>query len=194
MLEEMIILASYGYGSSIGDVFFTLEQNGFFSLVLPFLLLFALVYGILKRTKIFKENNAVNGIIALSVGLMALQFNFVTVFFAELFPRVGIALSIILAIMIIIGLFADPDSKGVTYGMLAVSVIIIIIVLLNTSDALGWQAGSWWTSGGWVTAAIWVGVVVLVIVIVTSGSNGGSDSSAGGGNSPFARSLRGGGN
>ena len=95
-----VMLASHGffgggyYGGSIGNVLAYWEQAGFFSYVLPFLLIFALVYGILTRTQIFKDNRAVNGILALTVGLLALQFDFVPVFFSEIFPRLGVALAL----------------------------------------------------------------------------------------------------
>ena len=62
------------------------------------MLIFALVFGILIKTQIFKDNKAVNGIIALAVAFMALQFDFVPTFFAQIFPRLGIGLAIILGI------------------------------------------------------------------------------------------------
>ena len=87
MLNGVVILqsaVSFPSGA-LGDFLSKWEQAGFFSYLLPFLLIFALVFGILTRVKIFKDNKVVNGIIALAVALMALQFNFVPQFFSQIF-------------------------------------------------------------------------------------------------------------
>jgi hypothetical protein len=95
-----IFLASYSYfeGGAIGNMLYQWEQAGFFSYVLPFLLIFALIFGILSRLRIFtrkeegKPNNAINAILAFVVALMSLQFDFVPQFFSEVFPRLGVGL------------------------------------------------------------------------------------------------------
>src|SRR3989344_2042976 len=94
-------------GGSIGNLLSQWEQLGVFSYVLPFLLLFSLIFGILSRANIFKENKGINATIALAVALMALQFNAVPRFFSDIFPRLGIGLSVILVGLILIGLFTD---------------------------------------------------------------------------------------
>ncbi|MEK6827230.1 MAG: hypothetical protein AABX99_01980 [Nanoarchaeota archaeon] len=102
MFKEMIFLQSASAFPSgvLGDLLAKWEQAGFFSYLLPFLLIFALIFGILLKLNIFKDNKMVNGIIALSVSLMSLQFGFVPDFFSQIFPRVGVGLAIILAIFL----------------------------------------------------------------------------------------------
>lgn len=175
-----LMLASHGfsggfYGGTIGNLLFNLEQAGFFSYVLPFLLIFSLVFGILTRTQIFKDNKAINGIIALVVGLLALQFDLVPIFFSEIFPRLGVALAIILALLILAGLFFDPNNKFVGYGLLLVGVIIFLVVLIQTAGWLGWQSGFWWYDN-WPTV---IGIVAFLIIIIAI------ISSAGGGSGPI---------
>ena len=68
----------------ITNIFAYWEQIGVFSYILPFLMIFALVFGILMRMGIFKENKAVSAIVALAVGLLSLQFDFVPRFFSEI--------------------------------------------------------------------------------------------------------------
>ena len=187
MLGE-IFLASYSYFESggIGDFLNEMNNAGFFSYVLPFLLIFALIFGILTRIKIFNEHKAINGVIAFVVGLMALQFDFVPLFFAEIFPRLGIGLAIILLILIFVGIFADPDSNAVMYAMMAVGVIIAVVVLINTAGSLGWSSGYWWHDN-WKTVAVVVGILAALGIIV--GSSNPSDKKN---VSPLARALRGG--
>jgi hypothetical protein len=168
MLGETLLLQTLGYfgGGTFGNLLFRLEQLGFFSYLLPFLIIFALVFGILTKIKIFEDNKPVNAIIALSVGLMALQFGFVSNYFAELFPRLGVGLSIILAIMIAAGLFMDPDNKAINYGLLGISVIIIIVILSQTADAsYWWYSGLWWSNNLGSVLAIGIFLAALAIVV-----------------------------
>jgi len=145
----------------IGELFTKWEQAGFFSYLLPFLLIFAMVFGILIKTNIFKDNKMVNGLIALAVALMSLQFNFVPQFFSQIFPRVGVALAIILGIFIVAGLFIDPNSKWINYVLLGVGVLIIGIVIIQTAGALGWASGQWWEDNYLMV----IGAIVLFILV-----------------------------
>ncbi len=184
---EGIFLSSYGYFESggIGDFLNEMQNSGFFSYVLPFLLIFALVFGILTQIKIFKEHKSINGVIAFVVGLMALQFDMVPQFFSEIFPRLGVALAIILLILIFVGMFANPDSNATMYTMMGIGVIIAVIVLISTAGSLGWSAGYWWYDN-WKTVAVVI-VVLLALAIIVGSANPSEEKSK----SPLARALRG---
>jgi peptidoglycan/LPS O-acetylase OafA/YrhL len=155
---------------SFDQVINSWKDAGFFSIILPFLLVFALVFGILTRVKIFKENKAINAIIAAVVALMALQVPMVPEFFSQLFPRMGIALGIILVLMIIAGFFADPNSPVVNYVLLGIGVIIVIVVLIQTAGGLGLQSGEWW-GVNWPVVAGALFILILVVVIVAGTSS-----------------------
>src|SRR3989344_5849172 len=99
-----VFLQSYGY-FSIGRILEQWSQYGLFDFILPFLLIFALVFGVLSTMNLFKDNKAVNGIIALAVALMSLQFGLVPAFFAELWPRFGVGIAIYLVFLILVGFF-----------------------------------------------------------------------------------------
>jgi len=170
MFDKIIFLASYGAfsGEGFGDLLSKLENAGFFSYVIPFLLLFAVVFGILTKTKIFQDNKAVNGIISFAVALMALQFDFVSEFFSQLFPRLGVGLAVILVILIVIGLFTDPANEAINWVLFGIAVVVIGAVLLKTSNAVGWSS-----LGGWFGQNIGVivaGIVILVIIIIIMGA------------------------
>ncbi|VVB82742.1 Uncharacterised protein [uncultured archaeon] len=171
MFKEMIFLqtASAFPSGFLGDLLSKWEQAGFFSYLLPFLLIFALIFGILTKINIFKDNKMVNGIIALSVSLMSLQFSFVPDFFSQIFPRVGVGLAIILAILIIVGLFADPASNAVNYVLLGIGVIVIGVVLIQSTGALGWASGQWWEDN-WQMVVGAIFLLILVSIIIGSGS------------------------
>ena len=190
------MLVSYGYfeGGEIGDMLNYLEQEGFFSYILPFLLIFALIFGILTQMGIFRGkdrdggggNKGINGIIAFSVALMSLQFEFVPRFFSEIFPRMGIGLVIFLVILIFIGMFVDPDSNGMMYVLLAIGAIIVIVVLVQTAGEVGWSSAYWWQDN-------WPMIAGIVFLLASFGIIIGSGSSSRGrteNKSPIAQALR----
>lgn len=161
MIENLVIMQSYGlYSGEIGSLIQKLTEAGFFTYLLPFLLIFSLVFGILSITKLFEQNKAVNGIIALVIGLMALQFELVPRFFAELFPRLGVGLGVILVVIILLGLFL-PKANWVVYTLFGVAAVVLIVVLYKTASGVGWEGGYWWTNNWELVAG---GVFVLIVI------------------------------
>ncbi len=186
-MVSLSFLAPFGYyGGDIGTFLLRLEQLGFFAYLLPFLIIFALVFGILTRMKIFEDNRAINAVIALSVGLMALQFGFVSNFFSEIFPRLGIALSILLAAIVLLGLFIDPEQRWQTTVLLGGSLFALFYVLYSSANFSGTALGYWvrdW--GGLILLLIIVGVLIGAVVGSTKPRQTGS------GQSIIERALRG---
>lgn len=163
----MVFLASYTSfgGGSIGNVLAQWESIGVFTYLLPFLLIFAIVFSILSFTNVFKGNRAVNAVISLAVALLALQFQIVPIFFAEIFPRMGVALSVLLVIVIIGGFFVDPNKEGsnwVKYVLIAITAIILIVVI---GGALGGFGIGWNIGGGWIYGIPWGTVLIVALVV-----------------------------
>lgn len=169
MFEEVLFSVSYGFfrGGGVGDLLNYWEQAGFFSYVLPFLLIFALVYATLSNMKLFGANKGVSAVIALTVGLLSLQFDVVPIFFSEIFPRVGIALSVILAILIILGLFIDPRQKWMKYMLLGMAFITLFIVLFQQAYSSFWYNIFYFFDAqtfSWLLLGLIVAVLILAIV------------------------------
>ena len=109
-----------GYSLSITQVLNQWAAEGVFSYLFPFLIIFAMVFAILQKTKLFgdptaadnkKSNiNGINAIIAVSVAFIALLNDYVATFFASIFPKFGIALAIFLVLLILVGFFYVPAT------------------------------------------------------------------------------------
>ncbi len=152
--------------ANITYVLQTWYDLGVFHYVIPGLLIFAIVYAILEKTTVLGENKAVNVIIGLSVALLSLQFDFVSSFFATIFPKFGIALSILLVFLLLLSISGRDDGdleKWYFYIGLAVAV-----------GAVVWAISSWglfstqydtWNLGWWIRENFW-GLVVAVLVII----------------------------
>ena len=147
----------------IGDALNNLAQLGFFSYAIPFLLIFALVFGILGRMGLFKENKGVVAIISLAVALMSLQFNIVPQFFSEIFPNLGIGISIILVFLIVIGLFIDPSNQSwIIYILLGIAAVVAVVVVAQSSGQAGMNVWNWVQ----VNLGPSAGTIIIVILLV----------------------------
>jgi len=166
MIKEMFLLSGSNF---FGDALIRLDQMGLFAYILPMILIFALVFGILTKLKIFEENKSINAVIAISVALMSIQFDIVNVFFSQLFPRMGVGLGVMLVLIILLGLFL-PNDKWITYVIFAVSAIIFVIVLVKTSGSVGWSSGYWWSSN-WEYIAVAIFILALFALALSSGSD-----------------------
>ena len=75
--------------TTVTEVLNIWNDIGVFSYVIPFLLIFAVVFAIMDKTKMFssqgKDNRGIIALIAVSISLLSLQFDFVSEFF-NLFP------------------------------------------------------------------------------------------------------------
>ena len=90
---------------TITDVLNSWNDIGVFSYVIPFLLIFAVVYAILQKSGVLGDNKTIDAIVAAAIGLLSLQLDFVATFFAVIFPRFGIGIAIFLVALIFIGFF-----------------------------------------------------------------------------------------
>lgn len=104
---------------TITDILNQMNDQGVFSYVLPFLIIFAVVFAILEKTKVLGDSAAqhsnvkgINAIVAISIALLSLLNDFVSTFFATLFPKFGIVIGIFVVILILIGFFYTPKSDG----------------------------------------------------------------------------------
>jgi hypothetical protein len=124
------------HGGTIADVLNRWAELGVFAYVLPFLLIFAVVFGILNKSKILGDNRGVQATISLAIALLSLQFDIVPNFFASIFPYTGIGLAILLAALVLGGLIASENSKAANWIFFAVGTIIFLVVLLaSLSDS-----------------------------------------------------------
>lgn len=174
MIEAMLAsVGLYGgyYGGAFGNLLLQWQQLGVFSYMLPFLLIFSLVYGILTQVNLFKGNRTVNAILALTIGLLSLQFDFVPRFFSEIFPRLGVGLAIILVLIVLTSLFMNPKNKGQVYLLYAVAAIIVIVIVVQSAGATGFTYGSWLPWLGYHWQEIFALVAILVVVGVVIGSS-----------------------
>jgi len=114
--------------------FFVLAQQlGVFTVLLPFLLIFAIVYSILLRIGLFQKVPAANVIVSLVISFFALTNYYISYYMQRLFSNLAIAIIIFLAVIILFGLFNIDISAGqVKWLFIGIALIAAIIVVIKT--------------------------------------------------------------
>jgi hypothetical protein len=158
---------------SIADILFQWESIGFFDIVLPFLLVFAIVFGILSYMGIFGNNKGINAILAIILGLLSVRAGFFQAFLAEVAPRLGVGLTVLLVIMILFGLFVqDQSKKTIGWIMIGIAAVIFIIIISQMYTIFNYFGSGLGLSNpeiiGWI---IMVGLLIVIVIVVAIGNS-----------------------
>ena len=160
--------------SSVGSsVFDFLEKYQAQELIIPFLLTFVIIYGVLDMTKLF--NNRINGIVALSVSFFAIfygPYGAMGQFLTQLYGTGAVVIVGIVIFMIIIGAMSLGGPRwnrnmGVFQRLFGVSsgvtVGIILVIVLMFLLATGWFKNIGIVLDSDTTALM---IIVLVLVVL----------------------------
>jgi hypothetical protein len=140
----------------------------FVNYILPFLLMFTLVFAILEKSKILGEGKKqINAIISLVIGLLLIAFPFARDTVVKLMPFLAVVLVVLFVFMLLWGFISEKKegevlNKGlrITLGII-VSLAIIVAVL--------WVTGAWdviydTTVKGSSAGKIWINVLLVAII------------------------------
>tara|TARA_Y100000310_G_scaffold138173_1_gene137077 strand:- start:12378 stop:12893 length:516 start_codon:yes stop_codon:yes gene_type:complete len=160
--------------NTITDVLNQWADAGVFAYLLPFLFIFAVVFGILSKTKVLGESKGVQATIALAIGLLSLQFDYVSNFFSIFLPYAGVGIAVLLIGIILMGLMYDEKdgknwAKYVFFGLgLLIFVVVVISSISDSSLIGGVRFSESWPA---ITAAIIL--LALISFVIWGGGNSG---------------------
>ncbi len=112
-----------------------LNQLGIFGFLLPWLLMFAITFGALTKTKVFGEDKRISGVISLVVAFFVVGFGGPS--FGSFFINIFGAASMVLAAILVIVLFVTMsggdisklmESKALLALIAGVSLIIVFTI------------------------------------------------------------------
>jgi len=146
---------------TITDILNIWQAAGIFAYLIPFLIVFAVVYGILLKTKLLGDNRGVMATIALGVGLMSLVNDYVPMFFSSLFPYAGMAIAVLLVALILMGLLTTESSGDFAWRIwFIIGIIGFIAVLLASMNDMKWWLGG--IGDSW--PAVLAGIILLTLM------------------------------
>lgn len=163
-----------------------MESWGLTDVMLPFLLIFVVIFAVLEKTKIFgEEKRNINTVIALVFALLVVIPHVtgsypagmdVVLILRQALPAVSIVIVAILMLLILIGIFGQ---EKVFLGMTApgwVTFVAIMIIVTIFGNSAGWWGGSWgrWLENTFGSDAIAIIIMLLVFGIIISWITGGS--------------------
>lgn len=135
--------------------------------VLPFLLVFTIIFAILQKTKLLgEEKKQIDAIVALIIGLFLIAFPFARNIIAVLMPYLAVAAVILLIFMLLFGFASGkekdvlPTGLKVTFGIL-IGVSLIVVLIYATGQ---WDRISSVVFSGKNAEAIWLNVLIIAVI------------------------------
>ena len=182
--------------ASIQDVVNNLESTGIFEFFLPFILMFAVVFGMLQKTQIFGKNEdqsvkKINAVIAFAFAMFIMVFPTtnaavydLTDYIADFIGGTLIYVLGIIVFMILLFMIATPLNKGeapkaekhalVIGGVVAA--VLVVALFISSGGAEIFPGGPYINNGlgfnflggggGLFLGSVQPGVVALIVVVV----------------------------
>lgn len=162
--------------SPLSGGFYTLieqwQQFGVFTVLLPLILVFAIVFAILEKINIL-NNRGVHLVIALAIGFFTVSNPYISQFFLPLFSNLAIGIAIVLVLIILIGIAIKPDDKAGRWIFGIVGGIIFLVVLGRTGMfkmMFGENVGYWISmNSSWLVLIIFIALIAVGVMIGARG-------------------------
>jgi hypothetical protein len=144
----------------------TIFSNPWFTdLILPFLLVFTLIFAILEKSKLLGDDRKqINAIVSLVIGLVFIAFPFARGVVIKLIPFLAVSVVILFVFMLIMGFIlgtkeGDVLNKGLK---IALGIIFGLAVLV----AVLWFTGGWDLIYNFVTEQGWAESILINLFIL----------------------------
>ncbi len=176
------------------------KDFGLFDVVLPFLLVFSIMFAILEKTRILGEEKikegvtmpkrSLNAMVSFVVAMLVVATNKIVTAINTALPNVVFLAVVIICFLMLVGIFyKDGDfdfaktHEGWVYGFIIIILILIIAIFL---DSLTTASGETWltygfnyvvenSSGPLVTSLIFLVVTLLAIFFIVRSPSKGKD-------------------
>lgn len=132
--------------TALGNAIDFLTAFGFFDVVLPFLLVFTVTFGVLEKSNLFgvgKKN--LNAMIAFSVGFLVVAATQITAAIQASIPQVAFMLIILISLLMLVGSLMGPQVAGLDfwstlhkYVKWPMGIIIGVSILAIFFSSVGW--------------------------------------------------------
>jgi hypothetical protein len=167
-------MTALGYGFS--DLRFVISQwanMGVFDVLLPLVLVFAVVFSILQRSGILGRRRAIDATVAFVISLFVIANRYVSELFLPIFSQAGLTIIILVAVMLILGLFVSteetPKSFRTMMGIGGIALFFWLMKTITQTYGIWIFPQYWWVNNSW-WVILAVGFALVIFFIVKSGS------------------------
>src|SRR3989344_4285795 len=116
---------------NFGDVFSSLQELGVINYVLPFLLIFAIMFAILEKTHILgKDKTNINVVVSSVVGLLLVVQQGIVEIINLFLPRVSLIIVVALMGLLVIAMLAGKEYEGLSGSVFGIAVILVVIAIV----------------------------------------------------------------
>jgi hypothetical protein len=136
--------------TALGDALEFLKDFGFFDVILPFLLVFTIIFGILEKTRIFgvdkidgqeyaKKN--INSMVAFVIAFFTIAAKEIVTALQVSLPKVALVLIIVISFLLLAGSFMGDKEfsfENNTFWKVFLTIVMFISVVLIFLDGFGW--------------------------------------------------------
>lgn len=187
-------LIQYGGILSFREVLSYWEVAGVFDIILPFLLVFALIFAILERTHVLGHNRAVYAIVSLAIAFFAITNETITRFFAILFSNAALGFIVLLVFILFLAMFSRGEGLGGWTWVGSVGALLIFFWVVSRSinqSPLKYDVFDFFHQNPFVWSTIFwsLALLAVIVIIVIAGSGGPGETPA----DAFRRFFTGGG-
>lgn len=145
-----------------------LQSDIMVELILPFILVFTVIFAILQKTEILgKDKRQIDALVALAIGLITVAYANVTGIIVSLMPFLAVSAVVILVFLILWGFsfvgddkFKVPNGVKIAFGILAA--LGTLIAVLYVTPAWGYVLNVIY---GDESSALLSNVIVIVIIV-----------------------------
>lgn len=134
--------------------------------ILPFLLVFVLIFAVLQKSKLFGENKSqIDALISLAIALILIGVPAPRTIIITIIPWMAVALVVLFIVLVIYGFGGEVEKdKGLKLpswfnkAVLALSIVFVIILVMSVT-------GGWAYISEWASNSSMFGNVIIVLVI-----------------------------
>ncbi len=147
----------------------TILQSPFFvNLVLPFILVFTVVFAILQKSEILgKGKKQVDSLVALAIALITVSFANAVGIINSLMPFLAVSAVIILVLMLLVGMVGYKDfettfKKEFRLGVTIVAVIAVVAATLVATGGWDYILEKWVNAGN--GSELFTNIVFVILI------------------------------
>lgn len=149
-----------------------------FQVILPFLLVFTLVFAVLDKSEVLgKGKRSINALVALIIGLIVVAFGKAVEIINNMIPFLAVSLVVILVFMILLGALYEQGTfkihenvKWVFMIIIAIAVVIAVLYFTGAWDFLYEYVMDGGSSSSVISTIVFVVLIIVAVAFVFWGT------------------------